>query len=87
MQSIYDFVQSFSKQTGGPADPLGALNDKNAQGEFTRGKFPPGVQKMLSACPAAQAATQSKVLQEAAKVMCSKVDNLHAKTITGRGKT
>ena len=41
----------------------------------------------LSACPAPQAAAQSKVLQQAATVMSSKVDNLHAKTIKGRGKT
>ena len=68
--------------------PLGALNDiKSAQAEVTRGKFPPGVQKLLSACPAPQAAAQSKVLQQAATVMSSKVDNLHAKTIKGRGKT
>ena len=88
MQPIYDLILSFQKQTGGPADPLGALNDiKSAQAEVIRGKFPPGVQKLLSACPAPQAATQSKVLQQAATVMSSKVDNLHAKTIKGRGKT
>ena len=88
MQPIYDLILSFQKQTGGPADPLGALNDiKSAQAEVTRGKFPPGVQKLLSACPAPQAAAQSKVLQQAATVMSSKVDNLHAKTIKGRGKT
>ena len=87
MQPIYDLILSFQKQTGGPADP-DALDDiKSAQAEVIRGKFPPGVQKLPSACAAPQAAAQSKVLQQAATVMSGKVDNLHAKNIKGRGKT
>ena len=81
MQPIYDLILSFQKQTG-------AVNDiRSAQAEVIGGNFAPGVQKLLSACPAPQAAGHSKILQQAATVMSSKVDNLHAKTIKGRGKT
>ena len=88
MQPIFDYIGSFQKQSGGPANPLKCLDDiKTNMGPVVGGKFDHPVQRCLDGSSTAQARAVAAQLQHAAQAMCNKVDNLYNKTIKNEAKT
>ena len=88
MDPVYKLIESFQKQTGGPADPLGCLEGVQQQmSPPSNGVWDGRVQKLLGKLSTTQAVQVGSQLKEAAQLMRAKVDNLHAKTIKQQAAT